>query len=173
VAVDNNGKIGKCYTNSGTSVNVAIPFSFITKQFSLCAWVKINTRRNNWCRAFGLSGSGNYIGLGCEHTNGTGFGFHFYKTINGTNTSVFDTYPLTFSTGTWAHFLMAYDGTKYYIYKDGALIVSANASKTNIEANMNTLYLFGGTANNYSLCSLNDVRIYDHCLSAAEVHEIS
>ena len=68
---------------------------------------------------------------------------------------------------------MAYDGIKYYIYKDGALIVSANANQTNIEANMNTLYLFGGTANNYSLCSLNDVRIYDHCLSAAEVHEIS
>ena len=173
VVVDNNGKIGKCYTNSGTSVNVAIPFSFITKQFSLCAWVKINTRRNNWCRAFGLSGTGNYIGLGCEHTNGTGFGFHFYKTINGTNTSVFDTYPLTFSTGTWVHFLMAYDGTKYYIYKNGALIASANANQTNIEANMNTLYLFGGTANSYSLCSLNDVRIYDHCLSAAEVKEIA
>ena len=113
------------------------------------------------------------MGLACEHTNGTSLGFHYYKTIDGTNTSIFDTYPLHFSTGIWAHFTMCYDGTKFFIYKDGSLLTSGNANKSNIQANMNTLYLFGGVANNSSQCSLNDVRIYDHCLSAAEVHEIA
>jgi hypothetical protein len=113
------------------------------------------------------------MGLGCEHSNGSAIGFHFYKTISGTNTSIFDTYPYNSENGTWVHYTMAYDGTKYYIYKNGTLTNSAAANKTNITAEMTTLYLFGGTSGSYSLHSLNDVRVYDHCLSAAEVHEIS
>ena len=46
-----------------------------------------------------MTGDGTYIGLGCEHTNGTSLGFHYYKTIDGTDTSIFDTYPITVSTG--------------------------------------------------------------------------
>lgn len=171
--IDDNGKLGKCYTNSGTTVNVANAVPFSASKFSACAWVKLNTRRNNWCRAFGMSGNGTYFGLGCEHTNGTSLGFHYYKTIDGTNTAIFDSYPVSVGTGTWNHFVMCYDGTKYYIYQNGNLVASADARKANIDCNMTTLYLFGGTANNYSQCSLNDVRIYDHCLSPMEVKELS
>lgn len=173
VALDDNGKIGKCYTNSGTTVNVATPINFFSPSFSLAGWVKINTKRNNWCRAFGMTGDGTYIGLGCEHTNGTSLGFHYYKTIDGTDTSIFDTYPITVSTGVWNHFVMCYDGIKYYIYQNGLLISSGNANRTNINCNMNTLWLFGGRSGASSQCSLNDVRIYDHCLSAKEVKELS
>ena len=173
VSLDNTGKIGKCYTNSGSSVNIATPCTFSAKTFSVCAWVKLNTRRNNWCRAFGMSGNGTYFGFGCEHTNGNGLGFHYYKTIDGTNTSIFDSYPVNISTGSWNHFVMCYDGIKYYIYQNGKLIKSDNANRSNIDCNMTTLYLFGGTANQYSQCSLNDIRIYDHVLSAKEVEEIA
>ena len=173
VVIDNNGKIGKCYTNSGTTVSVSTPISISSSTFSMAAWVKINTRRNNWCRAFGVSGNGTYAGLACENTNGTSIGFHYYKTIDGTSTAVFDTYPTTQVVGEWVHWTMCYDGTKYYVYKNGVLLTSGNARKANIDFNMTTLYLFGGVANNYSQCSLNDVRIYDHCLSPKEVKEIS
>lgn len=167
------GKLGKCYKNGGTTNNVATSFTFSADHFTLMAWVRIDTKRSNWTRAVGLAGSGTYMGLGCENTNGTTLGFHYYKTINGTNTSVFDNYAVNVEVGTWVHYAMAYDGTKYYIYKNGALVTSANANRANIRCEMTTLYLFGGTANNYSQSSLNDVRLYDTCLSQKQVKEVS
>lgn len=173
VTIDNNGKIGKCYTNSGTTISTVTPISISSKSFSMSAWVKLNTRRNNWCRAFGVAGDGTYAGLACEHTNGSNIGFHFYKTIDETNTNIFDVYPTTQVVDEWVHWTMCYDGIKYYIYKNGILLTSNNVNKSNIDFNMNKLYLFGGTSGNSSQCSLNDVRIYDHCLSPLEVKEIS
>lgn len=173
VAIDNNGKIGKCYTNSGTTVSTVTPISISSKAFSMSAWVRLNTRRNNWCRAFGVAGDDTYAGLACEHTDGSKIGFHFYKTIDGTNTNIFDIYPTTQVIGEWVHWTMCYDGIKYYIYKNGILLASNNANKSNIKFDMNKLYLFGGASGTSSKCSLNDVRIYDHCLSPLEVKEIS
>ena len=173
VAIDNNGKIGKCYTNSGTTVSTVTPISISSKAFSMSAWVRLNTRRNNWCRAFGVAGDDTYAGLACEHTDGSKIGFHFYKTIDGTNTSIFDIYRTAQVIGEWVHWTMCYDGIKYYIYKNGILLASNNANRSNIKFDMNKLYLFGGSSEKSSQCSLNDVRIYDHCLSPLEVKEIS
>lgn len=173
VVIDDNSKIGKCYTNSGSNTCVSTPIVFNSNQFSLCSWVKVNSRRNNWCKALGLAGSGTYIGLGCEHTNSSSYGFHFYKTIDGNNTTIFDTYPLHSQNGTWVHYAMCYDGVKYYIYQNGTLIKSGNTNKTNIPVNMTSLLLFGGVNGNYSNCSLNDVRLYDECISPKIVKEIS
>ena len=47
VVIDDNGKIGKCYTNSGSNTCVSTPIVFNSNQFSLCSWVKVNSRRNN------------------------------------------------------------------------------------------------------------------------------
>ena len=174
-AQSSDGKLGKCWKNTGTNANVAIPLTFNADQFSLCAWVRIDTKRSNWCRAIGLYGANNamYIGLACESTNATTIGFHYYKTIDGTNTRIFDNYPCNVEIGTWVHYAMIYDGTKYYIYKNGSVLVSGNADRANIKAEMTNLYLFGGTPGNASLCSLNDVRLYNHALSPKEVKEIS
>lgn len=173
--LENNGKIGKCYTNTGTTASVATPLILNTIAFSACAWVRINTSRANWCRAFGMGGTNTYFGLGCEHSNGTLLGFHFYKTIDGTNTSIFDNYPTSKQVGTWVHYAMTYDGEKAYLYENGNLLntLTIATARQNTRCEMTNLYLFGGTSGNYSQCSLNDVRIYDHCLSAAEVKEIA
>lgn len=170
-----NGKLGGCYTNTGTTANIANAAPFSAEKFSACAWVRINTSRTNWCRAFGMAGTGTYFGFGCEHSNGTLLGFHFYKTIDGTNTAIFDDYPVTKQIGVWVHYTMTYDGVHAYFYENGTLIKTYNvaSARQNIKCEMTTLYLFGGTSGNYSQCSLNDVRIYDHCLSAEEVREIA
>ena len=170
-----NGKLGNCYTNTGTTANIANAATFSAEKFSACAWVRINTSRTNWCRAFGMAGTGTYFGFGCEHSNGTLLGFHFYKTIDGTNTAIFDDYPVTKQIGVWVHYTMTYDGIHAYFYENGTLIKTYNvaSARQNTKCEMTTLYLFGGTSGNYSQCSLNDVRIYDHCLSAEEVREIA
>ena len=173
INIESNGKIGKCYTNTGTNAPIGNSCIIDSTSFSACAWVKINTQRKGWQRVLGMSGSNTYFGLGCEHTNGTSLGFHFYKTYNGTNTSIFDVYPVSIKIGTWVHYAMCYDGKKYYIYENGVQVSNGNVSKQDAPVNMTQLFLFGGHASGYSQCSLNDVRIYDHCLSSAGVREIA
>lgn len=172
-SLSSDGKLGGCYKNTGTTANVATPISFSANQFTMCAWVRIDARTNGWHRAVGLSGSGTYMGMVCENTNGTSVGFHYYKTIDGTNTSIFDTYPCSPTVGAWYHYAMCYDGTRYYVYLNGNKITDEVAKKPNIRAEMTTLWLFGGTSNNYVKDSINDVRIYSHCLSPLEIAEIA
>lgn len=172
-SLSSDGKLGGCYKNTGTTANVATSISFSADQFTLCAWVRIDARTNSWHRAVGLSGSGTYMGMVCEHTNGTSVGFHYYKTIDGTNTAIFDTCPCSPTVGAWYHYAMCYDGTRYYVYLNGNKITDEVARKPNIRAEMTTLWLFGGTSNSYVKDSINDVRIYSHCLSALEIAEIA
>lgn len=173
VATSADGKLGQCYKNSGTTANVTTTINLTVTAFTMCSWVRVDTQQKNWCRAWGLIGSDSaYMGLCCEHTNGT-LGFHYYKTYNGTNTGIFDTYPCSAVVGTWVHYAMAYDGAKYYIYVNGSLIASAATTKTNVETTITGLKLFGGNGSYSSKHSLTDVRLYDHCLSPKEVKEIS
>ena len=182
--VANDGKIGKCYTNSGANTGTSNDFNFSASQFSMAAWVRINTRVNNWRCAFKLANSAgdkDYIGFCCEHnTTTTLIGFHFYKTISGTNTAIFDHYPTSINAavGTWTHLAVTYDGKEVKYYQDGVCKQTSAiaAAKQNTIANTNKLIMFGSDGSRSTAAvkhSLNDVRIYDHCLSAAEVHEIS
>ena len=174
VASSNDGKIGKCYKNSGTNANVTTNINITIKQFSMSAWVRIDTLQSNWCRSWGLIGDDSlYIGFGCEHSNGTALGFHYCKTFDGTNTTIFDYYPVGPEVGSWVHYAVTYDGTNYYMYKNGVLIRSAAVNKQNVTSTLTGLKLFGGYGSYCAKHSLNDVRLYDHCLSPKEVKEIS
>lgn len=182
--VDTSGKIGKCYTSTGANNGVTTDFEFDAAAFSIAAWVRINTRVNAWHCPFKLINSSAaadyaYIGFGCEHnTDATLVGFHFYHMVDGTNTSVFDAYPTTCTVGEWTHFAIAYDGVIVSYYKNGVRVQQATlpAAKQHSVAHMKKLIMFGtdgARGASTTKTSLNDVRIYDHCLSAAEVKEIS
>ena len=182
--VDTSGKIGKCYTSTGANNGVTTDFEFDAAGFSIAAWVRINTRVNAWHCPFKLINSSAaadyaYIGFGCEHnTDATLVGFHFYHMVDGTNTSVFDAYPTTCTVGEWTHFAVAYDGVTVSYYKNGIRVQQATlpAAKQHSVAHMKKLIMFGtdgGRGASTTKTSLNDVRIYDHCLSAAEVKEIA
>lgn len=172
VTVDDNGKIGKCYTNTSTYACVETPLNITINKFSLCGWIKFNVSSANWARAFGLILSDGYIGIGCEHSNGTALGHHYYKAIDGTNTGIFDAYKDNIQFDTWVHYGVCYDGAKYYLYTNGQLVYSANAA-LNTTSTVIALKLFGGYNGYHSKCSLNDIRLYDHCLSAKEIKEIN
>ena len=180
--VDNTGKIGKCYTSSGAVNGVSTNLSFSASQFSIAAWVRINTRVNSWRCPFKLinSTAGDYIGFCCEHnTQATYVGFHFYKTIDGTNTSIFDAYPITDMTvGQWTHLVVTYDGKVATYYKNGIKVSSTTVAtaRQNTAANIDRIIMLGsdgGRGGAAVKSSLNDVRIYDECLSAATIHEIA
>ena len=95
---------------------------------------------------------------------------------NASNSSASANY--NFNTGKWYHIAATYDGTTYTLYVNGsqiqtgtitnALITDMNNIGINCRASSSngTTRWIGDSTVHY----INDVRIYNHCLSAAEIH---
>ena len=166
--VSANGKIGKCYAFSGSSQYLHANYNFYSPQYSVCAWV------------YSTSASATQ-GLICDRMSaGNGFAVFLIGgkiRIDPGGEAIIWTTNYTYPTDTWFHLGITYDGTKVSYYINGefqqeyayALDESFWGSITSIGASQSN----GSSYNNYLRGQLNDIRIYDHCLSAAEVHEIS
>lgn len=170
VAVDNNGKIGKCYTNTSTTC-VPTPINLDSDSFTIASWVRLNAKKSSLNRAISLmNANGGYISLGCEHNNGTALGFHCYGAIS--SICIFDMYPANIKLRTWVHYAMTYGNGEVCVYENGKLIYNdKNVSAQHV--NMTNLYLFGYNYGSAMASSLNDVRVYDNAISASEVKELS
>ena len=73
----------------------------------------------------------------------------------------------------WTHLAVTYDNKKYCIYINGELLQSDVFANANTSATFAyDTYLFRNPATN-DCFYMNDYRVYDNCLSAAEVREIS
>lgn len=169
--INNSGKIGKCYEFDGTDDYLSFTTNnFIqpTSHWSVTAWINLVSGKNyyplfhfgtstpNTSGISGFSLHGSY----CNRLEG-GDGSHIIDiTVSGTE----------FAYDKWLHVSLTYDKNKLNYYLNGNLM-------TTIDWN----YGFG-TQSNISIGKfwgpnltgrLNDFRIYDHCLSAAEVREIS
>lgn len=177
--VNNNGKIGKCYSFNGTNSYIrGNSFSSINNdiiEFSFSCWVKFNSVSINHCL------------FSCR-TGTNSKGFNIFYMSNGT--FYFDTgsrWTFTpedpISVDKWYHICFTWkkngDNQEKKYYCNGNLknesittfvlptaassyfgIGGSQSSSTNINANWFNGYI-------------NDVRIYDHCLSPKEVEEIS
>lgn len=161
-----NGKIGKCLTGYTGYFN--IPSMAGKKQFSVAYWIKINTATStNWLDAFrwySTDGTETYGSRNEFYTNCTLTGFWFAgspNSISGKTTTV----------GEWHHnaFVIDYSTGIAKFYINGVSV----GSVTNVYT---THYL---TGENFMIgekgldASINDVRIYDNCLSPKEVKELS
>ena len=117
---------------------------------------------------FGDYGLSNSIGFNIELN--TGHGLRFYW--NGSP----DYSPgINVGLNTWSHITLTYDGASLKSYLNGNLIATrdgalATRSKTAGEFRLGRDTRTTDTALNGKL---NDVRIYDHCLSVAEIHEVA
>lgn len=177
-AINNNGKIGKCYyfdisENSMIKNNNDIPTNNWS-QGSLCCWVKLNTFPNDstnpkWAPMLFLGTSGLYansiFGLVFEYSN------YINISIHGSTTGK-NAYKHNLITDTWYHICTTYDGSIVKLYINGQEVMSKTATLGTFNSDLSTLYVGGNPSyilNGY----LNDCRYYDHCLSAKEVEEIS
>ncbi len=174
--VNTSGKIGSCYSFDGSDDFISLSgntlyniFKGGSQQFSICFWVY----HNDATRAiifgdYGLSGA---IGFNIELT--TSHGVRFYW--NGSPDKNFNSTSYVTAQG-WTHIVITYSGSILNIYRNG--ILSTDSWSGTLAAKNKTAGQFylgrdnrtGTTALNGRL---NDFRIYDHCLSAAEVREIS
>lgn len=171
--IDNTGKIGKCYSFNGNNYYISLAgqqlfncFEGGSTPFSICMWVYHGDSRR--AVLFGDYATTNGVGLNIELY--TGHGVRFYWNGN-------PDYNTTLNVGasTWNHIAITYDGSTLTSYLNG---VSKNTRSGALTALNKTAGEFRLGRDNRTTDTalngkLNDVRIYNHCLSAAEVHEIS
>ena len=180
--IDNNGKIGKCYNFNGSSyIDTGYKESIGTGDFSISAWIYITQ----------TSGKTYQCIIGNKSTGAVSVGFAIYwnqnqkkflwSTADGSaateiwSTDTFDTIIYN----SWHHIVMCRnnnDSRKGYFYLDGVRkeiasiptirnITSTTSIKIGSVTPSAAAYYFTG--------KINDIRIYDHALSAKEVKELS
>ena len=169
------GKIGKSYT-FGTSSSGARLYSNLftpkSNSFSMCCWYKAAEGNSTSGYIMGLSRAQNADFM--LYKNGT-TGFRIYS--NGGNTLYTHGIDIT----KWHHLVLTNNGTTTTLYIDG---VSVKTRSTPTDYTLAQYRLFLGCRSNHADTTgagsgysntghYNDFRYYDHCLSAAEVHEIS
>ena len=188
VTVTNNGatfnsagKLGGCYSFPTTGGNLDIPSnamsSFISSNgCSLAFWIKLNAWNTGYETYF-QAGTGstpwnNYIfGILRNNTAST----VCFTIGNGSTVSNASYLTSAWETGVWFHMVFTYETGKCKIYKNGVLDKEYTTSIVPDFSKI-TKITIGRCNNNSSYqtnCNMNDIRIYNHCLSPMEVKLIS
>lgn len=174
--INNSGKIGKCYEFNGSS-RITVPLvnlsTFSTTNCSMCVWIKFPT----------LSSSNKQI-LNIGTSSGWGnirFGILYKYSAAQVVTSISDGSSYVayncyanITENAWSHVAAVYSNRELKLYINGNL-ASTYATTYDISFTNVTSLGIGAAPNGneaFTGC-LNDVRIYDHALSAREIKEIS
>lgn len=179
VIIDNNGKIGKCYLFD--SENSAIQFSEssvnnFNGSFSFSLWLNIISFGTSY-DTYLYCGKGDspltsYIfGLLRNNTN-SNITFVISNGTTATNTALTSS---TLSMNTWYHIACTYEQGKMKLYLNGELDKEITTTITpNYELIQKCFIGALNSSSKYQTNSkINDVRIYNHCLSQKEIKEIS
>lgn len=141
----------------------------------------------SWCCWFKCTGEGSATSqrMLSEGRDTGSVGTNIWLSKAGT-TLYWSAHKVTGSTtvtlNTWHHVTLTCDGHKVHLYLDGKEIGTGTAySEDSDYAQSNDRFVIGKMAYSYTsggnyfpFCGqINDVRIYDHCLSAAEIKEIA
>lgn len=165
---NSTGKLGGCYSFNGSSNYLTIPQGYIGTDWSYSVWV------------YSTSTSATQT-LGCCRT-AVGSGFSIFLIggklrIDPGGNNVQWTTSYTYPANTWFHLIVTCNGgtIKYYIDGEYKQNYSATVSSTywgNIFS-VGASQANGSGYGNFLNGRLNDVRIYDHCLSSMEVKELA
>ena len=173
---NNDGKLGKCfYANGVNTIKIynILPDFYNYTGYSLSAWFYIEAQNTSHAGSAIIS-AGNWNGqvLNLAISDWSN-GHYAWLRVSGTNWSKY--YPYTFELNTWYHAVVCSDGVKTYAYVNGELIGDTVAGFLPTAIEGNDIAIGGATyyAGMQFFGRINDVRIYDQCLSAKEVKEIS
>ena len=166
------GKLGQCYSFNGSSNYLYYPASsspINIKEYSLAFWI------------YSTSTTATQDIISCRTAVGSGISIFLISgkvrwDIGGNTIQWTTTY--SYPANKWFHVAFTYDGTTAKMYVNGQYSQSYTTSAVSSTYLGNTVSFGSSQANgsgygNYLNGRLNDIRIYDHCLSAKEVEEIS
>lgn len=166
-----NGKMG---TSAACIIGWHLDEEILGNTWSVAMWVKPSSlgQYNNILFSKNISGSSDcQIYFSIVSNNALNLGINNHSSdITGT---------ASFVNGTWYHVAATYDGTTATIYLNGQELNHKTVSSTyssdklNINLNGRSSNATNTTYTGWFGSSYNDFRLYDNCISAAEVREIS
>ena len=171
-----SGKIGGSALNLSSRISFTCPELNGIKYFSVCFWGMIEPNSDstaNWMDVFSLtdkstSGTIGYFRFETGYGNTAYGGIHWHD--NATNAIINGSY--TYNTATeqnkWHHICVTISPDKICSYYDGILkqIHTSNLGGGSLTG-------VGWIGESTTRGGIQDLRIYDHCLSVKEVEEIS
>lgn len=168
--VNTAGKIGSCYSFDGTddflTLNNFNPNGW--PEISISAWVYPTAAFDHLFL---------FRGSGAHRFKINSSGVVFRDTNNSTQRHV--ALGQTISTNVWTHITCVYKRGEIWIYQNGIQTAHNSTYYNATSTLLNDLNEYriarvqSSSGNDYYTGKINDFRIYDHALSAAEVHEIS
>ena len=185
ITVSDSGKIGKCYEDLTTSyayLEAAQPI-LLNQTHSMFCWVcpEVLTTSSNLDAVLGnhifTDSNPSNTGITLKRVTDTTYKVSL-NTANTSNSRTYITYcgNTTLTINEWHHIGFTYDGKRIRIYVDGK--VDGEVDYTNMKFSSQKIRIFSWS-NVYTQTTytgkkkINDVRIYDHCLSTAEVKQIA
>lgn len=164
--VNTSGKIGSCYSFDGNGYISGASPDFEGRSMSL--WIK--------CDPASLT---NNV-ICADYKSMLGFGFYttYIVTTITNNTTCRQVYDKTLiPSNTWTHIVIVRDFTvpKMYLYINGVEQTPMSGKTDAWGSGMSDGFTIGARTNgaNKFIGQINDLRIYDHCLSGKEVKELS
>lgn len=187
-SINASGKIGACYQNNSHSAGGLISNAAIAlgiKQSMFC-WFKFTDLEASSSLGGGLVSQHRYqsnkgMGITIKYVSAT-TGYLSVNTGNGSSRTYNTYYGTTLlQANTWYHGGYTYDGNNIRIYLNGTLEKTQAFTGMSVPAEYLTVFCWSmsGTSGNtvhgdYKLNGcINDVRVYDHCLSDKEIEDIS
>lgn len=169
---NSEGKLGGCYYFDGTNDRIAINNLSLPNVWSYSCWIYSATSSRSWEAIIMLNSTGGDTDLQ--------LGFYTYPVGNRIQNTANGQYNsgIAWTYGVWHHFCGTFNGNSLKTYIDGVLVDTKNITASLLSRTHLTI---GARCNNSTNTSatlffqgkLNDVRIYDHCLSPMEVKQIS
>ena len=161
---DANGKIGQCYVTGNSKYITATCPDLSTSEWSICAWAypkASSSDGHQYIAGMNTSSASDYTGVLCFYQD------QFAVRVKGT------TYRAgTVTLNKWHHMAATYDKSTLRLYVNGELIYTNTSPAVPVAATTCFIGTRGGLAGWFG-GSINDVRIYDCCLSDKEVHNIA
>lgn len=175
VTFDNTGKIGQAAVFNGTTSRLSINNFSIGNNWSYGFWFYSTSTNRAWESLLLLSNN--------SGDTDTQLGFYIHTTQTRMQSTANGQYnsniPYTY-TGKWTHMFATFNGTTLITYINGIevdrkTITAALLSRTHLVIGARSASTNGGqeSATTFFAGKINDVRVYDHCLSQKEVEEIS
>lgn len=159
-----DGKMGKAI-----SLTSRVTFSGLPKlsNFTIAFWAKVESCTRNWP---------DLLGFTCKQADdSSAASFRFESTISSRACSFHNNSPEGISTASriliqnyneWHHVAVSYNGGKLYSYIDGKLTYT----DTGLGGYLTSSFWIGESP---ITGAMNDLRIYDECLSVKQIKEIS
>ena len=181
VTVTNNGatfnsagKLGGCYEfASGKRIQTTLPAStsLNTKAISFACWMYITSWNSSYDCFMSIADGTGWVQSRATLCRNNTASTLTWNIADGTNRAYVTT-TTALSLNTWTHVAGTYDGTNLKIYINGVL---NNTTATTLNIGYAGTFNIGGWSGaNYPFNGrLNDVRVYNHCLSPMEIKELA